>query len=76
MGLWSSKLMVDGERRIGEGGNPVTRDAVVWAYRILLDRDPESETVIAIHRGHSSVAELRKVIMSSEEFRIRVHMGA
>ena len=28
---------------MGEG---LTRDHIVWAYRILLDRDPESEAVI------------------------------
>ena len=41
----------DGPRRAGSGGTEteamgLTRDHVVWAYRILLDRDPENEDVI------------------------------
>jgi hypothetical protein len=30
----------------GDPKSPLTRDHVVWAYRLLLDRDPENEDVI------------------------------
>ncbi len=47
----------------------LTRDHVVWAYRILLDRDPESEAVIAPKmKGYRTTRELRADIMTSQEF--------
>src|SRR6202008_592942 len=47
----------------------LTRDHVVWAYRILLDRDPESEDVIAPKlAGSRDTAELRRHMMTSAEF--------
>jgi FkbM family methyltransferase len=48
----------------------LTRDHVVWAYRLLLDRDPESEDVIAPKlAGSRTTAELRHHLMTSAEFR-------
>src|SRR3954471_4835586 len=48
----------------------LTRDHVVWAYRLLLDRDPESEDVIAPKlAGSRTTAELRHHLMTSGEFR-------
>jgi len=48
----------------------LTRDHVVWAYRLLLDRDPESDDVIGPKlRGSASTAELRRHLMTSAEFR-------
>lgn len=50
----------------------LTREHVVWAYRLLLDRDPESED--AIHpklAAWRTTRELRTDIMSSEEFRLK-----
>jgi FkbM family methyltransferase len=51
---------------------PLTRDHVVWAYRLLLDRDPESEDVITpkLH-AWATTRELRTDLMSSEEFRLK-----
>ena len=50
----------------------ITRDHVVWAYRLLLDRDPESEDAILPKlRAWKTTAELRTDLMSSEEFRIK-----
>ncbi|HSC27560.1 MAG TPA: FkbM family methyltransferase [Vicinamibacterales bacterium] len=47
----------------------LTREHVVWAYRILLDRDPESESVILPkQRGYQTTRELRADIMTSQEF--------
>jgi len=36
----------------------LTREHVVWAYRLLLDRDPESEDVI----GPKLAGELRELL--------------
>jgi FkbM family methyltransferase len=50
----------------------ITRDHVVWAYRLLLDRDPESdEAVLPKLRAWQTTQELRTDIMSSEEFRLK-----
>jgi FkbM family methyltransferase len=53
-------------------GHPggLTREHVVWAYRLLLDRDPESEDVIGPKlAGSSNTAELRHHLITSAEFR-------
>jgi FkbM family methyltransferase len=48
----------------------LTREHVVWAYRLLLDRDPESEDVIGPKlAGSRSTAELRHHLITSAEFR-------
>ena len=50
-------------------GDALTRDHIVWAYRILLDRDPESEAVIAPKlRGYQSTRQLRADIVTSREY--------
>lgn len=47
----------------------LTRDHIVWAYRILLDRDPESEEVILPKmRGHQNTRDLRHDIVTSAEY--------
>ena len=47
----------------------LTREHVVWAYRLLLDRDPESEDVIAPKlAGSRDTRELRHHLMTSSEF--------
>jgi FkbM family methyltransferase len=53
-------------------GHPggLTREHVVWAYRLLLDRDPESEDVIAPKlAGSRDTRELRHHLIASAEFR-------
>jgi FkbM family methyltransferase len=53
----------------GEPKSPLTRDHVVWAYRLLLDRDPESEDVIGPKlAGSRDTAELRRHFTTSAEF--------
>jgi FkbM family methyltransferase len=48
----------------------ITREHVVWAYRLLLDRDPESEDVIGPKMaGSRTTAELRHHLITSAEFR-------
>lgn len=49
-----------------------TREAVNWAYRLLLNREPESEAVIAEHIAASpEISRLREVFIGSGEFRAR-----
>jgi FkbM family methyltransferase len=48
----------------------LTRDHVVWAYRLLLDRDPENEDVIGPKlAGSRDTRELRNCLITSAEFR-------
>lgn len=48
----------------------LTREHVVWAYRLLLDRDPENEDVIGPKlAGSRTTAELRHHLITSAEFR-------
>lgn len=48
----------------------LTREHVVWVYRLLLDREPESEDVIDSKlAGSRNTAELRHHLMTSAEFR-------
>jgi FkbM family methyltransferase len=50
----------------------ITRDHVVWAYRLLLDREPEGEDAILPKlRAWKTTAELRTDLMSSEEFGLK-----
>jgi len=50
----------------------LTREHVVWAYRLLLDRDPESEDVIGPKlAGSRDTSELRRHLMTSAEFRVK-----
>ncbi|MBB5753542.1 sulfotransferase family 2 domain-containing protein [Prosthecomicrobium pneumaticum] len=53
----------------------ITREAVVWGYRFVLGREPESEAAIKWHRRAESVAALRRTLISSEEFRDLVPPG-
>ena len=47
----------------------LTREHVVWAYRLLLDRDPENEEVIGPKlAGSHDTSELRRHLMTSAEF--------
>ena len=48
----------------------LTREHVIWAYRLLLDRDPENEDVIGPKlAGSQTTAELRHHLITSAEFR-------
>ena len=49
---------------------PLTRDHIVWAYRILLDRDPESDAAIQPKlAGCDTTQQLRADITTSQEYR-------
>jgi FkbM family methyltransferase len=53
-----------------DGPRGLTREHVIWAYRLLLDRDPESEAVIGPKlAGSRTTAELRHHLITSAEFR-------
>ncbi len=48
---------------------PLSRDTVAWAYRILLDREAESEDVLLPKmRAYSTTRELRHDMVTSDEY--------
>lgn len=47
----------------------ITRDAVVWGFRLILGRDPESEEGIASHMRLANEAALVEALLRSQEFR-------
>jgi len=47
----------------------LTRDAVVWGFRLILGREPESEQGIASHMTLADEAALVETLLRSQEFR-------
>ena len=48
---------------------PLSRDTVAWAYRILLDRDAESDDVLLPKmRAYNTTRELRHDMVTSDEY--------
>lgn len=48
---------------------PLSEEAVLWAYRMILGREPENAYVVRDHLQHvDSLAELRKRFLDSSEF--------
>jgi 2-polyprenyl-3-methyl-5-hydroxy-6-metoxy-1,4-benzoquinol methylase len=67
---WRRTRTRAGETEVSKPGAALTRDDVLWAYRLYLDREPESEQVIEEHlRKCSSTQELRDNFIYSTEFR-------
>lgn len=46
----------------------ITREEVIWAYRYILGREPESEKTIDAAMRHESRWTLRLEMFSSDEF--------
>jgi len=46
----------------------VTRDEVIWSYRAILGREPESEDVVKIHLQSSDFPALRESFFRSPDF--------
>lgn len=66
--------MIDTSKNPGQRAIQLDRQYIIWAYRILLDRDPESEAAIdAMQTAWGTTRDLRRGIMASEEFRGKNH---
>lgn len=48
---------------------PISRESVVWGFRLILGRDPESEEGIRAHMHLDSETALAEALMRSQEFR-------
>jgi hypothetical protein len=46
----------------------LSRESVVWGYRFILGREPESEAAIAAHIRAADLDALRRTLLASEEF--------
>jgi SAM-dependent methyltransferase len=47
---------------------PVTREEVIWSYRTILGREPESEDVVTIHLKSRDFPSLRESFLRSPDF--------
>jgi SAM-dependent methyltransferase len=70
------RLTQTGNRRdVMEGS--VSREAVEWAYRLLLGREPETEAIVALQmEGNRDLAQLRSSFLGSPEFNDRLPPSA
>jgi hypothetical protein len=56
-------------RDIGKGGlMTITAEEVIWCYRVLLGRDPESEYALRVQMNHEDIAALRRGLFNTGEF--------
>ena len=46
----------------------IARDDVIEMYRLILNREPESDQVINEKRGNDSISEVALGMLSSDEF--------
>lgn len=46
----------------------ISRDTVIWGYRLILGREPESDAAIDYHCRSENLLQFRKVLLESEEF--------
>ncbi|HLI29966.1 MAG TPA: FkbM family methyltransferase [Terriglobia bacterium] len=53
----------------------VTEEEVVWAYRMILGREPESRAAIQSHLHCKNITELRAHFMNCHEFRSNMHLA-
>jgi len=51
------------------------REGAIWAYRLLLNREPEDSTAIDRFANFTSVEQLRNVFVDSEEYRALTGIG-
>lgn len=49
----------------------ITRDEVLWGYRMILGRDPESEEALVANMGSDDLYHLQQRFMGSEEFLLK-----
>jgi len=54
----------------------VSKEQVIWCYRAILGREPESERVIAEHMKKPDFFSLRKELLNSKEFFSSVGLNA
>lgn len=46
----------------------ITREEVIWGYRLILGREPENEQAIAAHEQHENLLNFRRMLLDSDEF--------
>jgi len=55
---------------------PVTRDDVIWSFKLFLGRDPGSESVIEQHMKYENIDALRQAFIRSPEFTKKMSSSA
>ena len=63
-------LKLNDHKRLSAKGEkmPVSSEEVIWAYRYVLGREPESSAAIDCHLGAADYHALREAMMNSAEF--------
>jgi hypothetical protein len=54
----------------------ITREEIIWAYRCILGREPESELVIEGATSYPNFSSLRRAMIDSAEFQALEGSGA
>jgi FkbM family methyltransferase len=71
---FSSRILPFGSKTEG-AAMAMSRKAVIWGYRYLLGREPESEEVIRFHmESTNSAEEFRQTLMNCAEFKAELKM--
>lgn len=48
---------------------PNSREAVIWAYVLLLQRKPENQTVVENHARKATIGDIRRIFLGSTEYK-------
>ena len=46
----------------------ISKEEVLWCYRMILGREPESEDIVNIHMQNKNITILREVFFNCKEF--------
>ena len=53
----------------------ISKEAVIWGYRLFLGRDPESEQIISEYQNIKDEESLSRLLISSQEFYLKNSFG-
>ena len=67
--LGPDRSAIDKRKSTGSQRAPTEHD-VYWAYRLLLDREPESPSAVTHHLGHPNRRALVQELIRSKEFQV------
>jgi SAM-dependent methyltransferase len=66
----------DGHAQAAEKADEISREDVIWTYRIMLDREPESDAAIQGALTSGSRRAFVEQVLRSEEFQARRHIAS
>ena len=66
-----TQLKASGPPKLPVDFMPNSREAVIWAYVLLLQRNPENQTVVENHARKATIGDVRRVFLGSTEYKKR-----